>query len=195
MPARKPKHENREAWLAAAIVELRPELERVGAPLPKRVAVSCGFPSRSATSNSRRRIGECWHKSASDGQTPQTFITPLIDDPVEVLGILVHELVHAAGLMGHKADFAKPARALGLEGKMTSTSIGDELRKSLKALARKLGPYPHKAIKVSSLDKPQSTRMLKVECMECECVIRMTRKWLDTAGAPSCGCGSEMHES
>ena len=39
----------------------------------------------------------------------------------------------------------------------------------------------------------QGTRMIKVTCADCGCVVRMTRKWLDEQGAPTCGCGGAMH--
>lgn len=39
------------------------------------------------------------------------------------------------------------------------------------------------------------SRMLKVSCADCGCVIRMTRTWLDSAGAPTCGCGGTMDEA
>ena len=37
-------------------------------------------------------------------------------------------------------------------------------------------------------------RMLKVKCAECGCIVRMTRQWLDQAGAPTCACGAAMAE-
>jgi len=36
--------------------------------------------------------------------------------------------------------------------------------------------------------------MPKVTCEECGCAVRMTRKWLEEAGAPTCGCGGEMQQ-
>lgn len=36
--------------------------------------------------------------------------------------------------------------------------------------------------------------MLKVTCKECGCAVRMTRKWLDEVGAPTCGCGGGMQQ-
>lgn len=39
-----------------------------------------------------------------------------------------------------------------------------------------------------------TTRMLRVECPSCGCLLRMTRTWIDRAGLPSCGCGARMAE-
>lgn len=44
--------------------------------------------------------------------------------------------------------------------------------------------------------KKQSTRMIKASCPECGYTVRVTRKWLDTAGAPICpACEEQMKES
>jgi len=45
----------------------------------------------------------------------------------------------------------------------------------------------------SNAPKKQGCRLLKVVC-ECGCVVRMTRKWLDEVGPPTCGCGGAMVE-
>lgn len=38
------------------------------------------------------------------------------------------------------------------------------------------------------------SRLLKVECDDCGCIVRITRKWLDRVGPPTCGCGTVMVE-
>lgn len=42
------------------------------------------------------------------------------------------------------------------------------------------------------LKKRQTTRMCKVICEQCGCVIRMTRTWMMQAGLPTCGCRGRM---
>ena len=96
--------------------------------------------------------------------------------------------------MRHRGAFARVAKTIGLEGKMTATTPGEALRTRLKELIAKIGEYPHARLIASNRPKTQTTRMLKVTCKECGCVVRMTRKWLDEAGLPTCGCGSEMME-
>ena len=32
----------------------------------------------------------------------------------------------------------------------------------------------------------------RVECPDCGCIVRMTEKWIDDAGLPTCGCGAKM---
>ena len=186
----------REEWLGRLVDLLRVDFTAAGHPLPERIRVSCGWPSRSAMSGSNRRIGEAWSARASGDGAHETFITPALCGPIDVGAVLVHELVHhAVGLeCGHKGPFRRLALALGLEGKMTATVAGEELRDRLHALTNHIGPYPHAALEGSTNKKRQTTRMLKVTCSACGCLVRMTRQWLDTCGVPTCGCGGEMIE-
>ena len=187
---------SREAWLGHMVDALRPEFAGHGYPLPERIRVSCGWPSRSALSGKAKRIGEAWsHRCSADG-AHETFLSPVLADPVEVGAVLVHELVHhAVGVdAGHKGPFRKLASAIGLVGPMRATTAGDALRGRLHAIAEQLGPYPHAALSGDNGRKKQSTRMLKVTCADCGCIVRMTRQWLDNAGAPRCACGGAMAE-
>jgi hypothetical protein len=123
------------------------------------------------------------------------FISPTLADAVEVLATLVHELAHCAVGVEHKhkGPFRKCAKAVGLEGKMTATTAGDELASQLTALSDRVGVYPHAALIHSSESKPQSTRMLKIECPECGYTVRTTAKWIEV-GLPTCPCGGEMEQ-
>ena len=47
-------------------------------------------------------------------------------------------------------------------------------------IADALGPYPHATLNLSARKK-QTTRMIKVECGDCDGVFRTTQKWLDEA--------------
>jgi len=94
---------------------------------------------------------------------------------------------------GHKGKFPRLAKAIGLEGKMTATTAGETLAARLRAMTDAIGPYPHAELTHSNAPKKQGCRLLKVVC-ECGCVVRMTRKWLDEVGPPTCGGGGEMVE-
>jgi len=182
-------HVTREAWLLAAVEALRPAFCDAGRPIPEAVRVSCGFPSRGALARSKRRIGECWDGAAATDGVSQMLISPTLIDPVEVLGVLVHELVHAAVgcKAGHKGPFKRLAKTLGLEGKMTMTTVGAELGKRLAAMAESIGAYPHAALNASSKPK-QKARMLKAACPACGAIIRASRQVLDSPGLPICAC-------
>lgn len=196
----------REEWLVQA-----GELIYTGIIAPiavmkegERWAVSCGWPSRYALSNSRRRVGECWSAaSCADGITRQILISPVLHELVDgygdgVLPTLVHELVHVVSpTKGHRGDFRRIALAVGLEGKMTATVAGSELAEKLRAIGVQLGGYPHAPLVPESLRKVQSTRMIKVmavNCTQCQYVARTTRVWLTEFGPPKCPHGSLMEE-
>ncbi|MCK5942491.1 MAG: transcription elongation protein SprT [Planctomycetes bacterium] len=187
---------SREEWLGRLVDALRPTFAEHGHPLPERIRVSCGWPSRSALSRKSQRIGEAWSQRCSDDGTHETFLSPVLADPIEVGAVLVHELVHhAVGVEhGHRGPFRKLALSVGLEGPMTATTAGEELQERLHALSAVLGPYPHAKLSGAPGRKKQTTRMLKVACEACGCIVRMTRQWLDQVGAPTCACGGSMAE-
>jgi hypothetical protein len=139
-------HPNREAWLYAATDKLRPLFAQQGYTIPE-CRISCRFPSTGVRSG---RIGECWSRRSSRDNINQIFISPALEDPVEVLDTLVHELVHAVDDCQHMhgKEFKKIALRLGLQGPMRSTKAGVQLKETLKGLAIDLGPYPHGRLSV-----------------------------------------------
>jgi hypothetical protein len=185
-------HHTREAWLTAAVEALTPLIEAADAAVPP-VRVSVGFPGGRGRKNAV--IGQCWAAEAATDKVAQVFISPTIVDPVQVLATLLHELIHAADAnkSGHRGQFARIARAVGLQAPMTATTPSEALSATLRAVADGLGMFPHAALRtgVSGVHKPQGTRMLKVECPACGYTVRTTQKWLDV-GTPSCPCGESM---
>jgi hypothetical protein len=188
---------NREDWLAECIAALRPMFADRSSPVPAKVRASCSWPSKGALAKKNRRIGEAWSSQNSGDGSFEVFISPVLSDPVAVSATLLHELVHCSvGLAeGHKGRFRAVAVAMGLEGGMTATKPGEALTETLKGIAETIGPYPHAVLTESNAPKKQGTRMIKVECGSCGCVARMTRKWLDEIGPPTCGCGGDMVET
>jgi len=184
------KHGNREAWLLAAVDALAPIFKAADVVPVSEVAVSCGWPSKAI----RRRIGECWPTKSSNDSRAHLFVSPTLADPVEILGVLAHELIHAIDdcQNGHHGPFARMARGIGLAGKLTATVPGETLKPQLVKLAADLGPYPHGGLNIAlSGRKTEGTRMLKVECPSCGYVVRTTAKWL-AFGLPTCPCGEDM---
>lgn len=175
----------REDWLQRAVSSLRPRFAAAGYALPDVVHVSVGLPSKRALSTRNRVVGQCWNGASADGKS-HIFISPLLADGVEALDTLAHELVHVVTPKAkHGAKFVKAANAVGLtKGLPTGIEAGPELRAELERLNAEC-PYPHVALDARSVPK-QSTRLVKVECAECGYVARVTRKWLDAAGAPIC---------
>ncbi len=172
---------------------MEPLFKKQGYNVPK-VRVSCGWPSSRALSRKQRCGGECWPNQSSEDGLCQIFISPLMKKPVDVLGVLVHEVVHAVVgcKMKHGKLFRKCAVAVGLEGKMTATVAGEELIKQIDTWMKALGEYPHAVIKPNERpEKKQTTRMVKCECKECGYAVRTSRKWLEEAGAPLCPCNTK----
>lgn len=187
----------REQYLNKAVDLLRPWFKKAGHEIPKEINVTCGWPSSKALGRKKRAVGECWPTKASKRKHNEIFISPFKDLFVagkqeQCVGeILVHELSHAVDDCehAHKAPFVKIARAVGLDGKPTSTFPNDELWHELKRLEQKLGRYPHAQLDATKLDKkPQTTRLIKAECKTTEYCVRITRKWLEEYGAPICPC-------
>ena len=179
-----PPGNNREAYLLQSVELLRDLFRQAGAEIPP-VRVSTGFTG----GNRKKQIGSCWKKEASKDGTYQIFVSPVIDDTIRALDILVHELCHACtGCDGHGKDFRRLALALGLEGKMTATTAGKELASRLNALVvAKLGKYPHAALSTApekTGEKKEGTRLIKCVCEKSGYIVRTTRQWLTLYGAP-----------
>ncbi|HEY6324210.1 MAG TPA: transcription elongation protein SprT [Thermoanaerobaculia bacterium] len=183
----------REQWLQSAVDHLRPVFLAQGVAVPPAVHVSMGFPSTGALARRSRRIGECWPPEASRDGLHHLFLSPLLAEPLPVLAILVHELVHAAvGLRArHGPPFRRLALALGLRGRMTSTTAGPELAARLAELAAGLGAFPHAGLLANPARSKQTTRLRKVACPACGYTVRVTAKWI-AAGLPICPCGNAM---
>jgi hypothetical protein len=187
-------HTTREDWLKAGADLLAPLFKDNSYDLPP-TRYSCGWPSVSGLANKSRRIGECWTFEASKDKHYEIFISPVLDNPIEVLAVLAHEIVHACVGIEHKhrGPFAKLARAIGLEGKLTSTYAGQELRLKLQTISSLIGVYPHAKLEgATNGRKKEGTRMLKIVCPADGYTVRTTKKWLDQLGVPSCPCGKEM---
>lgn len=181
-------HMNREAWLQAAVEKLKPIFKGHGYDVPD-LQVSVGWPSRSPL-GAKRAIGQCcWSLADNADKKPQIFISPLLEDvtePMGVLATLLHEIVHA--VVGcdakHGPKFAKAAKVMGLEGKPTSTHASEDLVIRLKQISEELGAFPHKKIVPHQEPKKQTTRMKKATC-DCGYTIRLAKKWADV-GLPGC---------
>lgn len=196
---------NREEWLTDGMYELERVLFKPqGETLPVKIRVSCSWASnRNGGKNKAGAVvGECHYPTASADQTTEMVISQSQDDPMEVLAILAHEMVHA--IKGSQADhgklFKRLALAIGLDGKqpdgkllMTATIPGEAFKQSVQPIIDNLGPYPHASVDLSQRKK-QSTRLVKCECTACGYIARTTTKWIDNVGAPLCACNSEPME-
>jgi hypothetical protein len=196
------EHDTRESWLRAATGELRPHFESCKLSIPNNIRFAIAFPS---TGRRGARIGECWHSSASEDGNYEIIIRADIADAVEVLGVLVHELLHAVlpPDAGHGKIYREAALTIGLEGKMRHAMPGHLLRDQLAKLAETLGPLPHARLNIergrdnkgpADQPKKQGTRMLKASCREesCPFLVRVAATPVREIGPPHCPKHGEM---
>lgn len=187
----------REDWLLSATSVLRTEvLAPKELELPK-ISVSVGWPRGGTTT-----IAQCWDKAAAaDEETFSIFISPILTDSVQVLGALLHELLHASlGLeVNHGAPFKKAMKAVGLAGKATATKVeeGSELYKTLATLSEVLGPYPHVALRARSNGKEKEKKGGWVRLQspqEPKYTVVVSPKNIEAFGLPQDPWGNEMVE-
>lgn len=130
--------------------------------------ISVGFPKHS---RGGKAIAVCFVKEASTDGVNEIFINPEIDNPIDVMQALAHELIHAIDdcASGHRHFFAYTARQIGLEGQLTKTVAGKELMGTLLGYADLLGAFPHAKMQMSKGHTKDKTRQLKVECGNSDC--------------------------
>lgn len=174
----------REDWLTQAGAETAQLLsDRAGVKVPS-LYVSVGFPRGSR--GKRRAVGQCWPGTLSADKRPHVFVCPSQNDAVTVLGILVHEQIHAVFPdAGHKGEFVKAARAVGLQKPWTATTVGEDLTLRLNDIVGRLGAYPHAALAVLSKEKKGS----RLRLWECACPVKV-RVASDTFNAVCGDCES-----
>lgn len=176
----------REDWLnKAADIMFQTVLdESVIAPFPippVRVSVA---PMTS------KQLGVCYKREASDDKHNEVFITAHVSDSLTVLETLLHELIHAADNCdsGHRNYFAKVARKAGLEGKLTATHAGAELKESLAYIIEALGPIPHATLNLKPKEKGRNNN--KLTCANCGFQANLSHKWAvqvsERAACPVC---------
>lgn len=183
----------REEWLLAAIAEVKPLFDASQHVLSDRIRVTCGFPSTASRSGA---VGQCFASAASADQHYEVMVSPVVDDPAEVLAILIHELCHTLpGCMNHGITFQKAASdmflAPGASKGWKATVQGPTFLQTYGGILSGLGAYPHAHLKVGAAKK-QSTRLLKATCPCCGYTIRVTKVWADKGLPVCCLDGTQM---
>jgi hypothetical protein len=173
----------RELWLQNAVDMVEPIFKNKGYKIPK-IQVSCGFPS---TGNKTKHIGQCWGRSSTSDGVNQLFISPILDEPVQVLDTLVHELVHAIDdcIHHHGPEFKKIATDVGLQGPMREASAGPWLKELLIGIAKQLGKYPHSKINLAHSSSKKTGPRPRAKCKKCGYEVTPLKKWLHM-GPPLC---------
>jgi hypothetical protein len=179
----------REEWLSELAKCVHPAFKGF-AMAPYRL--TCGWPCRNGLGRRRRAVGECHARESSKGGIHEIFISPVLDEPLEVAGTVCHELAHvAAGIKaGHGKGFVKVARHVGLtRNRPTSAMPSAVLESRLRKILGPLGPYPHSAV-LPALKPVKPRTSVKLTCPSCQCVVTIGILNLKSAGLPTCGCGT-----
>lgn len=185
---------NREQYLISATKFFAKSLfTPVGLTIPSDVKVACSLPSKRAFGARQKTIGQCFPRSRSDANVNEVFISPTIDNSVEVLGVLIHELIHAIDdcQNGHRKPFVDMMNAVGLGGKPTATVVipDSKIEKLAQRFIKQRGEYPHSKINGRNARK-QSTRMIKIECPCCGFKVRASRKVIEEIDSEYIQCWS-----
>jgi hypothetical protein len=117
----------------------------------------------------------------------QLFISPILDEPVQVLDTLFHELVHAIDdcIHHHGPEFKKIATDVGLQGPMREASAGPWLKEHLIGIAKQLGKYPHSKINLAHSSSKKTGPRPRAKCKKCGYEVTPLKKWLHM-GPPLC---------
>lgn len=186
---------DREAWLTEAsgliLADIILPAANMDAEPPFRISI--GFP----TGRASRALACCYKRQVSDDGVNEIFVSPACAESITVLAAVVHELIHACDdcESGHRNFFARTARAAGLTGPLTATAAGDALTRTLQSYVDLLGPIPHAAMNMAKRPK-QSTRMLKLTCLDLTCgfTFRTTARQLAKLSAqPICPACEESY--
>ena len=192
------EYKTREQWLIAGAELMSSWFSEVDAPEPKKLQFAVGFPKYCKPN----AIGQCWDKIASeDKEHHNIFVSPVLADPVEVLGVVLHEQVHASvGVEhGHKKPFKDVVKKLGLAGKATATfvELDSPLHKRMLELVEKIGPYPHvkMALRRGKKRPPGGGWIKFVSTNNDKYILRLSPVAFKEAGAPMDPWGDEMQEA
>lgn len=189
---------NREAWLNLITTKyIRPLFASKGYTIPDNIRLSCSQSSSGIHTKKHQKrftLGECYPASMSSDNTIEILIVPTLADSARVIDVLIHELCHATvgNINGHNQVFGACARAVGLEGKMTSTKATEWLNALIGEWVKVEGEYPHATLKATY--RKQTTRLHKCDCA-CGYTMRISSKWLKLA-TPRCplGHGEMTHD-
>lgn len=157
----------------------------------KRPPVKYSISFAPNTRTGSKTMGVCHTRAVSTGGFNEIFISPELsgDDSATVVGVLLHELIHAYldNEDGHKGRFAKIAKAVGFTTPLTTFRPSDELSELLQSYVDLCGPIPHAALNYSD-KKKQRGRHLLVKCTTegCTFKFRTSRAQIDSMNY--CGC-------
>lgn len=173
----------RDEWLHAVASAMRPWFADLDFPVPE-IEIRSGFPS---TGSRGGNTAESW--AQEDDASFVVFVRPDRSDPVEVAGAIAHQMCKiACGAKDtHGHLFRHLAISIGLKGRKTEAKPGTLFVKLLTPILKQVGELPSPEME-PAVQQPakQTTRQIKVTCLKCGYVARVSRKWLEKVGPPLC---------
>ena len=193
---------SREGWLNAMSAVLSQAINHaagiIGCPTTAPVPVDeedhhamLHFDITVAPTNVRRCVGLCRHSHGHENKA-RLQICPSLECPIQVSHVLLHEMVHAyTEGDGHRGRFREIMKFLDSDGPMTATTAGESQADWLTIILQYFPEWSevHKAFLVTPRGKRgKGSRMIKCgPCPYCECVFRLSKKWLDMCDwSPAC---------
>jgi hypothetical protein len=143
-------HTYAEVWLNEAVKLLRPVFAESGYEIPP-VHVSVGFSTDGYKPSAKKNtIGVCHASWMTMDGINEIYITPLVTEPVDVISLLVHELIHAVDdcKSNHGPGFQKISRALRCtDNRHVPMNEWRETIERYRAMALQLGRYPRAGVR------------------------------------------------
>jgi hypothetical protein len=188
-----PEKLNRDAWLNRMAELLRLWFRENGYTIHGRIVVSMAALK---WRGKRSLLGIChYDMDRKEKDVNYVFVTAFEyqnhSDPVNVAATLVHELLHAVLPPGakHGALFKDGCKALGLDGKATTTHAGPRLREHLTKLVASLPPLPKMGVLAPPpppKPKKDPQAPFKFQCDTCKTTLFIRFTSLERAGTPRC---------
>jgi hypothetical protein len=163
---------NREQWLAAFASAAKPSIARQingGGDEEAAIRLSCGFPPKTGR---KAAIAAVVPPTASQDFTAEIFISPTVDAASKVAAAIIPllQIAQSGNWRNAAPSVAKPL---------------DTLPSWALPILERLGSYPHAALEIAAAPK-QTTRLIKVACLNDNYIARISRSTLVNLGAPIC---------
>ena len=193
---------NRETWLNMMIDKAVPMFDKSGFKISEirtKLKPSCSMMVGQRKSSKLGAIGQHLPTNWNAKKNHELLISPTLEDGVQVVGVLIHEMCHAIQshlyhdekgrltVKPHGKEFRKIAQSVLLTGKMTATTESPELKILIENWITEIGKYPHDKISFDDRKK-QSTRNLLLWCPDCNWSLRTSNTNLQRVTINKCLC-------
>ncbi len=188
------KYKTREEWLQAAVLLVN-DMIFDGKMELSDYQVTCGWCKNS------KAMGETLLASSENEEVSEHFyptaiqIDTKIEDPVDIVAVLAHEMIHAfKNIRTHGKAFKVWAFKAGFETPVKEYHPTTQLLEVCKEIVIKLGEWPGIAIIPFKKNKKRKPQRGKLFCPDCGFECRAKFQNLIKYGFPTCACGTQLGE-